>query len=73
MTDDTLEKVFYYYELQSARYENWNRRANHHKDLCIIEKRTGKTLWVVQEDVERGVFMSAKEAQAFGMVHIVGI
>nr|YP_010968221.1 ClpP [Tragopogon pratensis]WNN66968.1 ClpP [Tragopogon pratensis] len=37
----------------------------------VYVQRTGKPLWVVSEDMERDVFMSATEAQAYGIVDIV--
>ena len=37
-------------------------------------KRTGKPLWIISQDMERDVYMSATEAQAYGIVdHVVGI
>nr|AWI71707.1 Clp protease proteolytic subunit [Strempeliopsis strempelioides] len=36
-------------------------------------QRTGKPFWVVSEDMERDVFMSATEAQAYGIVDLVGV
>ncbi|XBI43332.1 hypothetical protein VPH35_108113 [Triticum aestivum] len=38
----------------------------------VYEVRTGKPFWVVSEDMERDVFMSADEAKAYGLVDIVG-
>nr|WDY84485.1 ATP-dependent Clp protease proteolytic subunit [Prunus tianshanica] len=37
----------------------------------VYAQRTGKPLWVVSEDMERDVFMSAIEAQAHGIVDLV--
>lgn len=37
----------------------------------VYAQRTGKPLWVVSEDMERDVFMSATEAQAYGIVDLV--
>nr|QNH69488.1 clp protease proteolytic subunit [Chaenomeles japonica] len=37
----------------------------------VYVQRTGKPLWVVSEDMERDVFMSATEAQAHGIVDFV--
>nr|YP_010214693.1 clp protease proteolytic subunit [Moquiniella rubra]UBN08614.1 clp protease proteolytic subunit [Moquiniella rubra] len=37
----------------------------------IYVQRTGKPLWVVSEDMERDVFMSATEAQDHGIVDLV--
>nr|YP_009650934.1 clp protease proteolytic subunit [Hydnocarpus hainanensis]QCY72372.1 clp protease proteolytic subunit [Hydnocarpus hainanensis] len=39
----------------------------------VYAQRTGKPLWVVSEDMERDVFMSATEAQAHGIVDLVAI
>nr|YP_009767938.1 ATP-dependent Clp protease proteolytic subunit [Pterogyne nitens]QIS98556.1 ATP-dependent Clp protease proteolytic subunit [Pterogyne nitens] len=39
----------------------------------IYAQRTGKPLWVVSEDLERDVFMSAAEAQAHGIIDIVAV
>nr|YP_009557265.1 clp protease proteolytic subunit [Asteropeia rhopaloides]QBC71408.1 clp protease proteolytic subunit [Asteropeia rhopaloides] len=36
-------------------------------------QRTGKPLWVISEDMERDAFMSATEAQAHGIVDLVGV
>nr|YP_004940609.1 ATP-dependent Clp protease proteolytic subunit [Neottia nidus-avis]AEJ88710.1 ATP-dependent Clp protease proteolytic subunit [Neottia nidus-avis] len=39
----------------------------------VYVQRTCKPLWVISEDMERDVFMSATEAQAHGIVDLVGI
>nr|ARC99308.1 clp protease proteolytic subunit [Cannabis sativa] len=39
----------------------------------VYGQRTGKSLWVVSEDMERDVFMSATEAQAHGLVDLVAV
>ncbi|XP_057516639.1 ATP-dependent Clp protease proteolytic subunit-like [Amaranthus tricolor] len=39
----------------------------------VYVQRTGKPLWVVSEDIERDVFMSATEAQAHGIVDLVAV
>nr|YP_010513920.1 ATP-dependent Clp protease proteolytic subunit [Platycyamus regnellii]UXL85491.1 ATP-dependent Clp protease proteolytic subunit [Platycyamus regnellii] len=39
----------------------------------IYVQRTGKPFWVVSEDMERDVFMSAEEAQAHGIVDLVTV
>nr|UPQ44257.1 clp protease proteolytic subunit protein [Solanaceae sp. YYL-2022] len=36
-------------------------------------QRTGKPSWVVSQDMERDVFMSATEAQAYGIVDLVAV
>lgn len=43
---------------------------------CITKvyvQRTGKPLWVISEDMERDVFMSANEAKLYGIVDLVAI
>lgn len=37
----------------------------------VYMQRTGKPAWVISEDMERDVFMSAREAQAYGIVDLV--
>nr|YP_010457906.1 clp protease proteolytic subunit [Parnassia noemiae]UUA69270.1 clp protease proteolytic subunit [Parnassia noemiae] len=39
----------------------------------VYVQRTRKPLWVVSEDMERDVFMSAPEAQAHGIVDLVAV
>nr|QXO04746.1 clpP-like protease [Hetaeria youngsayei] len=39
----------------------------------VYVQRTGNPLWVISEDMERDVFMSATEAQAHGIVDLVGV
>nr|YP_010847849.1 clp protease proteolytic subunit [Ceropegia nilotica]WEV92500.1 clp protease proteolytic subunit [Ceropegia nilotica] len=39
----------------------------------VYAQRTSKPLWVVSEDMERDVFMSATEAQAYGIVDLVAV
>nr|YP_010554486.1 clp protease proteolytic subunit [Phyllagathis griffithii]UTM99504.1 clp protease proteolytic subunit [Phyllagathis griffithii] len=39
----------------------------------VYVQRTDKPLWVVSEDMERDVFMSATEAQAHGIVDLVAV
>nr|YP_010974712.1 ATP-dependent Clp protease proteolytic subunit [Korthalsella rubra]WNR57289.1 ATP-dependent Clp protease proteolytic subunit [Korthalsella rubra] len=39
----------------------------------VYVQRTEKPLWVVSEDMERDVFMSATEAQAYGIVDLVAV
>ncbi|PHT68408.1 ATP-dependent Clp protease proteolytic subunit [Capsicum annuum] len=39
----------------------------------VYVQRTGKPFWVVSEDMERDVFMSATEAQAYGIVDLIAI
>nr|YP_009896814.1 ATP-dependent protease subunit [Heliophila longifolia]QKK43448.1 ATP-dependent protease subunit [Heliophila longifolia] len=39
----------------------------------VYGQRTGKPIWVVSEDLERDVFMSATEAQAHGIVDLVAV
>nr|YP_009449999.1 clp protease proteolytic subunit [Burmannia disticha]ANK36196.1 clp protease proteolytic subunit [Burmannia disticha]AYW12082.1 clp protease proteolytic subunit [Burmannia disticha] len=39
----------------------------------VYAQRTGTPLWVLSEDMERDVFMSATEAQAYGIIDLVGV
>eukprot|EP00850_Spirogloea_muscicola_P024173 SM000464S16932 [mRNA] locus=s464:7271:9309:- [translate_table: standard] len=39
----------------------------------VYVQRTGKPVWVISEDMERDVFMSAKEAQTYGIVDLVAV
>nr|YP_009918178.1 clp protease proteolytic subunit [Coelogyne kouytcheensis]QLX47349.1 clp protease proteolytic subunit [Coelogyne kouytcheensis] len=39
----------------------------------VYVQRTGNPLWVISEDMERDVFMSATEAQAHGIVDLVAV
>nr|YP_010364631.1 clp protease proteolytic subunit [Solanum bradei]UNZ92304.1 clp protease proteolytic subunit [Solanum bradei] len=39
----------------------------------VYAERTGKPFWVVSEDLERDIFMSATEAQAYGIVDFVAV
>ncbi|KVI01583.1 ClpP [Cynara cardunculus var. scolymus] len=39
----------------------------------VYVQRTGKPLWVVSEDMERDVFMSATEAQGYGIVDHIAV
>jgi ATP-dependent Clp protease, protease subunit len=39
----------------------------------VYVQRTGKPLWVISEDMERDIFMSAAEAQAYGIVDLVAV
>jgi len=37
----------------------------------VYAQRTGKPIWVISEDMERDTFMSAEEAQAYGIIDLV--
>ncbi|KAL8209087.1 hypothetical protein R6Q57_008499 [Mikania cordata] len=39
----------------------------------VYVQRTSKPLWVVSKDMERDVFMSAIEAQPYGIVDLVAV
>lgn len=39
----------------------------------VYGQRTGKPLWIISEDMERDVFMSATEAQAHGIIDLVAV
>nr|YP_010848958.1 clp protease proteolytic subunit [Myriopteron extensum]WEV93609.1 clp protease proteolytic subunit [Myriopteron extensum] len=36
-------------------------------------QRTGQSFWVISEDMERDVFMSATEARAYGIIDLIGV
>lgn len=62
-----------YYQSQIVEYfmeidEIMNMRAIMTR---IYVERTGQPLWVISEDLERDVFMSATEAQAHGIVDFI--
>lgn len=37
----------------------------------VYAQRTGKPIWVISQDMERDVFMSAEEALIYGIVDLV--
>nr|AMD61980.1 clp protease proteolytic subunit [Tetraplodon fuegianus] len=39
----------------------------------VYVQRIGKPLWIISEDMERDVFMSAQEAKTYGIVDLVAI
>ena len=39
----------------------------------VYAQRTGKTLWIISEDMERDVFPSAEEAQDYGVADPVAL
>nr|QKV48119.1 clp protease proteolytic subunit [Risleya atropurpurea] len=39
----------------------------------VYVQRTGNPLWVISEDMERDVFMSATEAQAYGIIDLIAV
>ncbi|CAN6454823.1 unnamed protein product [Victoria cruziana] len=41
--------------------------------IRVYVQKTGKPLWLVSEDMERDVFMSATKAQAHGIVDLVAV
>nr|CUR04552.1 clpP1 [Acacia merrallii]CUR04643.1 clpP1 [Acacia merrallii] len=45
----------------------------YHSVVNTYIQRTGKPSWVVYKDISRDIFMSAEEAQAHGIVDLVGI
>nr|YP_009764765.1 ATP-dependent Clp protease proteolytic subunit [Acrocarpus fraxinifolius]QIS95042.1 ATP-dependent Clp protease proteolytic subunit [Acrocarpus fraxinifolius] len=65
----------YYYNAQAAEFllESEELLKLRETVTRIYVQRTGKPLWVVSEDIERDVFMSAAEAQAHGIVDLVAV
>nr|YP_009681160.1 clp protease proteolytic subunit [Sagittaria trifolia]QDG01499.1 clp protease proteolytic subunit [Sagittaria trifolia] len=41
--------------------------------LRVYAQRTGKPAWVIAHDIERDLFMSATEAEYYGIVDLVGL
>nr|YP_010345799.1 clp protease proteolytic subunit [Solanum dimorphandrum]UNZ89548.1 clp protease proteolytic subunit [Solanum dimorphandrum] len=39
----------------------------------VYAERTGKPFWVISEDLERDVFMSATEAHAYGLIDTIAV
>nr|YP_009549123.1 clp protease proteolytic subunit [Haplopteris elongata]AYW16185.1 clp protease proteolytic subunit [Haplopteris elongata] len=39
----------------------------------VYAQRTGKPLWIISEDMERDVFLSAEEARDYGIVDLVAL
>nr|YP_010145575.1 clp protease proteolytic subunit [Coniogramme intermedia]QQO79392.1 clp protease proteolytic subunit [Coniogramme intermedia] len=39
----------------------------------VYAQRTGKPLWIISEDMERDVFLSAEEAQDYGVADLVAL
>jgi ATP-dependent Clp protease protease subunit len=37
----------------------------------VYAQRTGKSLWMISEDMERDVFLSAEEAQDYGIADFI--
>nr|YP_009945442.1 clp protease proteolytic subunit [Sicyos edulis]QIT04158.1 clp protease proteolytic subunit [Sicyos edulis]QOE55972.1 clp protease proteolytic subunit [Sicyos edulis] len=62
-----------FYEAQTAEFILEAEELLKLRDTItrVYVQRTGKPLWVVSEDLERDVFMSATEAQAHGLVDLV--
>ena len=64
-----------YYDGQAGECVMEAEEASKIRD-CITKvyaQRTGKPLWIISEDMERDVFMSATEAQAHGLVDLVAV
>ncbi|CAN7030572.1 unnamed protein product [Brassica oleracea var. botrytis] len=83
-----LKKLFYYiirvmihqtassfYEAQTGEVilEAEELLKLHETITRVYVQRTGKPIWVVSEDMERDVFMSATEAQAHAIVDLVAV
>nr|WJE89158.1 ATP-dependent Clp protease proteolytic subunit [Thonningia sanguinea]WJE89175.1 ATP-dependent Clp protease proteolytic subunit [Thonningia sanguinea] len=37
----------------------------------IYAEKTGKPFWIISEDIEKDIFMSAKEAQLYGIIDLI--
>lgn len=65
----------YYYEAQAGEFilEAEELLKMRETVTRVYAQRTGKPVWVVSEDLERDVFMSAPEAQAHGIIDLVAV
>jgi ATP-dependent Clp protease protease subunit len=65
----------YFYQTQAAEFILEAEELMKLRDTItkVYVQRTGKPFWVVWEDMERDVFMSATEAQAYGIVDLVAV
>uniref|UniRef100_UPI0031F44D0D ATP-dependent Clp protease proteolytic subunit n=1 Tax=Rhamnella rubrinervis TaxID=2594499 RepID=UPI0031F44D0D len=65
----------YYYEAQAVEFVLEAEELLKMRETVtrVYAQRTGKPLWVVSEDLERDVFMSAPEAQAHGIIDLVAV
>lgn len=41
--------------------------------IKVYVQRTGKPFWVISADMERDVFMSATEAQTYGIIDLISV
>lgn len=64
-----------YYKDKTGEFILDFREIIHYRRRVTKEfvKRTRKPLWVIWKDMERDVFMSATEAQAYRIVDLVGV
>nr|YP_010969917.1 clp protease proteolytic subunit [Pteris ensiformis]WNR49130.1 clp protease proteolytic subunit [Pteris ensiformis] len=64
-----------YYDGQAGECVMEAEEASKLRD-CITKvyaQRTGKPLWIISEDMERDVFLSAEEARDYGVVDLVAL
>ncbi|KAL0646043.1 hypothetical protein Bca4012_044334 [Brassica carinata] len=71
----THKKSLSFYEAQTGEVilEAEELLKLHETITRVYVQRTGKPIWVVSEDMERDVFMSATEAQAHAIVDLVAV
>lgn len=64
-----------YYEAQTAEFilEAEELLKMRETITRVYAQRTGKPFWVVSDDLERDIFMSAPEAQAHGIIDLVAV
>jgi ATP-dependent Clp protease protease subunit len=64
-----------YYEAQTAEFilEAEELLKMRETITRVYAQRTGKPFWVVSDDLERDIFMSAPEAQAYGIIDLVAV
>ncbi|KAH7277789.1 hypothetical protein KP509_05G041300 [Ceratopteris richardii] len=64
-----------YYDGQAGECVMEAEEASKLRDCItkIYAQRTGKPLWIISEDMERDVFLSAEEAHNYGIVDLVAL
>nr|YP_009486735.1 clp protease proteolytic subunit [Piliostigma thonningii]AWB12958.1 clp protease proteolytic subunit [Piliostigma thonningii] len=65
----------YFYDIQAGEFviEASEVLKLRQKIVIVYARRTGKPFWLISEDLERDVFMSATDAKTHGIVDLVGL
>nr|YP_009486566.1 clp protease proteolytic subunit [Griffonia simplicifolia]AWB12789.1 clp protease proteolytic subunit [Griffonia simplicifolia] len=63
-----------FYEAQAAEFFRESTELLIMRDNItrIYAQRTGKPFWVISQDMDRDVFMSATEAKTYGIIDLIG-